>query len=243
MISGTTAWARFEVNIDLALVNSIVITYSRRAGGTILQKRYPDDTEYRDGLIWLPLTQQDTSTLRSGGDIVLVELQFNLVSGAVAKSEIKTVCVSDTLATEYVDGSAPDDSQREGGVIEVALDDVIVVQTGGGGIYEETDPTVPGWAKQPEKPKYTASEVGALPSNTQIPKKTSELVNDSNFIRKSELQAGIDAALAQAKASGEFKGDKGDPGYTPVRGTDYWTEEDVESMHAYIDDKIINGEW
>lgn len=133
MISGTTAWARFEVNIDLALVNSIVITYSRRAGGTILQKRYPDDTEYRDGLIWLPLTQQDTATLRSGGEIVLVELQFNLRSGAVTKSGIKTVCVSDTLATEYVDGSVPDDSQREGGVIEVALDDVIVVQTGGGG--------------------------------------------------------------------------------------------------------------
>ena len=32
---------------------------------------------------------------------------------------------------------------------------------GGGGITEETDPTVPSWAKQPEKPTYTAAEVGA----------------------------------------------------------------------------------
>jgi hypothetical protein len=29
--------------------------------------------------------------------------------------------------------------------------------------YTETDPTVPQWAKQPTKPKYTAEEVGALP--------------------------------------------------------------------------------
>lgn len=31
----------------------------------------------------------------------------------------------------------------------------------GGGITTETDPTVPSWAKQPQKPTYTASEVGA----------------------------------------------------------------------------------
>ena len=31
---------------------------------------------------------------------------------------------------------------------------------------EETDPTVPEWAKQPEKPSYTAEEVGALPNTT-----------------------------------------------------------------------------
>lgn len=54
----------------------------------------------------------------------------------------------------------------------------------GGGISVETDPTVPDWAKQSEKPKYTASEVGALPSNTKIPTKTSELTNDSGFITK-----------------------------------------------------------
>lgn len=34
---------------------------------------------------------------------------------------------------------------------------------------DEKDPTVPEWAKQPEKPKYTAVEVGALPADTPIP--------------------------------------------------------------------------
>lgn len=34
---------------------------------------------------------------------------------------------------------------------------------------DETDPTVPDWAKQPEKPEYTAAEVGAMPADTPIP--------------------------------------------------------------------------
>ena len=46
---------------------------------------------------------------------------------------------------------------------------------------EETDPTVPDWAKRPGKPSYTASEVGALPAGTKIPSKTSDLHNDSGF--------------------------------------------------------------
>ncbi len=33
-------------------------------------------------------------------------------------------------------------------------------------LQEETDPTVPSWAKEPTKPTYTANEVGALPNNT-----------------------------------------------------------------------------
>ena len=32
-------------------------------------------------------------------------------------------------------------------------------------ITEESDPTVPEWAKQPQKPAYTAQEVGAIPSS------------------------------------------------------------------------------
>ena len=35
----------------------------------------------------------------------------------------------------------------------------------------------------------------------------------------------------------------GTNGYTPVRGTDYWTEEDIQSMHDYIDAQILGGAW
>ena len=57
---------------------------------------------------------------------------------------------------------------------------------------EETDPTVPSWAKAKTKPTYSAAEVGA--------------------IAQSDLQAATDAALAQAKASGEFDGPRGPAG-------------------------------
>lgn len=59
----------------------------------------------------------------------------------------------------------------------------------------ETDPTVPDWAKEKNKPTYTAAEVGALSEGT--------------------LDTAINEALTQAKASGEFDGADG---ITPTIG-------------------------
>lgn len=64
--------------------------------------------------------------------------------------------------------------------------------------FTESDPTVPAWAKAATKPSYTAAEVGArpstwtptaddvgaLPADTVIPSKTSQITNDSGFINK-----------------------------------------------------------
>lgn len=114
---------------------------------------------------------------------------------------------------------------------------------------EETDPTVPAWAKAETKPTYTAEEVGAVAADN--------------------LQDAVDDALTQAKASGEFdgvsvthewngtvlsvtsasgtssadlKGEQGEPGedgqdgspgadgYTPVKGVDYFTETDKQEI-------------
>lgn len=36
------------------------------------------------------------------------------------------------------------------------------------GDMEESDPTVPEWAKQPEKPEYNAADVGAIPAGTAL---------------------------------------------------------------------------
>lgn len=65
---------------------------------------------------------------------------------------------------------------------------------------EETDPTVPEWAKAKTKPTYSAAEVGA--------------------ISRSDLQAATDAALAQAKSSGEFDGPAGPQGPAGAPGKD-----------------------
>ena len=67
-------------------------------------------------------------------------------------------------------------------------------------IKEESDPTVPAWAKNPTKPTYTADEVGASPtghthdeyaSKSDILTKTSELTNDSDFQTGEQVRAEI----------------------------------------------------
>ena len=46
------------------------------------------------------------------------------------------------------------------------------------------------WAKQSQKPTYTADEVGALPDTTKIPSKTSDLQNDSGFLTQHQDLSG-----------------------------------------------------
>lgn len=74
---------------------------------------------------------------------------------------------------------------------------------------EETDPTVPEWAKEEEKPTYTAEEVGALPSTTVIPSKLSELTADDEHetVTKEEKQAWN----AKSDFSGEYRDLTGKP--------------------------------
>ncbi len=38
-------------------------------------------------------------------------------------------------------------------------------------------------------------------------------------------------------------GAKGSDGYTPIRGTDYWTEEDKAEIKAYVETAILGGAW
>ena len=114
--------------------------------------------------------------------------------------------------------------------------DDIGAQPAGSYLTDETDPTVPSWAKQPKKPTYTASEVGArpadwmptaqevgaLPSTTVIPAvptKVSAFTNDAGYLTEHQdisskldadkLPEAVEDALAQAKASGAFNGKDG----------------------------------
>ena len=68
------------------------------------------------------------------------------------------------------------------------------------------------------------------------------LANKPTLVTQAEVNAAIDTALEQAKASGDFngpqgpqgpqgpKGDTGAAGYTPVRGVDYWTAADKQEI-------------
>lgn len=63
---------------------------------------------------------------------------------------------------------------------------------------------------------------------------------------------------ASGTSSADLKGDKGEKGdqgiqgepgtngtdgYSPVRGTDYWTDADIAQIKSYVDDAILGGVW
>ena len=46
--------------------------------------------------------------------------------------------------------------------------------------------------------------------------------------------------------SGKIPTVKGEDGYTPVKGTDYWTADDIAEIQSYIDNQIggaLNGSY
>ena len=81
--------------------------------------------------------------------------------------EINTINSSDTVFVN-----------KDGTLKQVSIENVMKNAP----VSNEIDPTVPDWAKQESKPSYTADEVGALPSDTLIPSKLSDLTNDRGYI-------------------------------------------------------------
>lgn len=96
-----------------------------------------------------------------------------------------------------------------------------------------------------EKSGYTDGEAPKQPEPdiyTQILKSvmTPYIGENGNwYVWDKEERSYIDSDV---KAQG-IQGEKGEDGYTPVRGTDYWTEADKTELKAYIDEAILGGMW
>lgn len=58
-----------------------------------------------------------------------------------------------------------------------------------------------------------------------------------------EMQAMIDTSLEDFEGGGGEPGKDGEDGYTPVKGVDYWTEEDKAEIKSYVDEAILGGAW
>ena len=69
---------------------------------------------------------------------------------------------------------------------------------------EETDPTVPDWAKQPNKPRYTAAEVGAL-SSTETVQQLAKKQDKSNLVT-SINESSVDSTYPSTRAVYEYVG-------------------------------------
>jgi predicted phosphodiesterase len=143
-------------------------------------------TEYTDGTNnslddTMRLSHGETVTYTTDPDktVAYIRGNYDLENWVLLDMSVLSIVAdypAPTGKVKSVNGVEPD----ENGNVEIAIPEG--GGGSGGGIANETDPTVPDWAKQPEKPKYTASEVGALPDTTKIPASTSDLANDSGYI-------------------------------------------------------------
>lgn len=158
---------------------TVSIIYTRPDG-----QIFPVASSDRSPIIWIP--QQDVTTVSGEG-----EIELHLVGGgAVGISASTKTLIDDSAAsaqptapswvdqvvqdvTEQADRAEEAADSIEGSITEkvneVVPDAVADYMEDHPVTVEETDPTVPEWAKQPTKPTYTAAEVGALPDSTVIP--------------------------------------------------------------------------
>ena len=84
-------------------------------------------------------------------------------------------------------------AQSGGGEVDAEEIQRIVAEYLAANPLQENDPNVSEWAKQPEKPTYTAEEVGALPADTQIP---TELPNPAALTLTGAVSATYDGSKA-----------------------------------------------
>ena len=160
----------------------------------------PDGTK---GL-YTKLPDGTPATTLSGNTVAaILAPQALTCAGPVLASIVFYNAAMDTLATfpfqirveaNPAAGADPSDDYYAMGLEQLnsayadLLDRVQELEQGGGTLPDGT--VVPEWAMQPEKPTYTADEVGALSQD--------------------DLQDGVALALQQAKESGAFDGKDGD---------------------------------
>jgi hypothetical protein len=133
--------------------------------------------------------------------------------------------------------------------------------------FEESDPTVPAWAKEANKPSYAADEVGALPNTTVL----ADLADDTTH------RTVTDVEKQQWNAKSNFSGDYNDLTNAPAIAEDETgdlviadnagniifraSDQGLETTHlsigsltingmtiqemvkAYVEEAILGGEW
>ena len=195
IISGSTAYYRVNfMNLPmLSLVDAVVFSFST-GGRVVLKKRYPEDTQFIDGALMIPLSQKDTSAICGHG---FIEAQINYKSGCVDKTAAVRYYVAPSASTELVDGNAP------GGDNSLVTIDFEL-----------------------EDPHYIKGEPGISSThvwNGSVLTITSAAGSSSADLRGPKGDTGARGIAGPA-------GPKGDDGYTPVRGTDYFTAADQAKL-------------
>lgn len=109
--------------------------------------------------------------------------------------------VSESVIKEIADAKNKIDGAyvTEEGYLYLTSDGVVKVgPLGPFGISQETDPTVPSWAKQEKKPEYTYSEVGAEQNGAVSLHNDSASAHSELFVYKEDVSNKVDVIDAES---------------------------------------------
>ena len=100
----------------------------------------------------------------------------------------------------------------------------------------------------PQGPKGDKGDTGAAGANgadgvgiSSVKQTTTSTADDGNNVITVTLTNGTTSTFKVQNGSKGSKGATGAAGYTPVRGTDYWTTADRAEIKAYVDEAILGG--
>lgn len=194
--SSSTTFANLHYALSENYRNAVAIT----SGGIVYQLSFHDS----DVILFSNVNfEEHSQSLLTVDDSGWHEETHVIESGGSSTTQVQSDWnVTDTANPAFIKNKPTIPAAYD----DTALSGRVSALENAGYITSETDPTVPSWAKQPTKPSYTASEVGAvpttrtinnkalssnvtltpsdigaLPASTTIPTKTSDLTNDSGF--------------------------------------------------------------
>ena len=187
--TGATAEQVAQIDKNVADIDELKSDFNK------LSEKIADKATLENGVVkfWKTSTEENrTDTLLYSVDISSIggtgglDLE-NLTLSVSQVGNYQRLSMSDGTTTKNVDIPITTITDEQ---VQNAVNNYMAANP-----IDETDPTVPDWAKNPTKPTYTASEVGALPDTTKIPSKTSDLQNDRGFLTEPQVNNLIDAKL------------------------------------------------
>ena len=194
-------------NIDLSTLNLFINFKNANNEGDIY---YIDDVVVDGDYITFSwkLSRKVTAYKTDAGKNQLLSFIFCAKNGESPDNEWNTTLCSDGIVLE---GLEPGESiaEENADIIQYILERLesagtitpeqiseAVEEYMASNPIEETDPTVPAWAKEPTKPSYTAEEVGALPNDTKIPTVATETESGTMYPNSSYFLVGADGKLS-----------------------------------------------
>ena len=231
---GDTVWLvlnNYDGSSSRANVTTLIDVYTTESSDTI-------NMTLLDGVI--TSTLKDASVEKKHLSVALLEVfdEYKTACQSYAESAISSASEAATKAEAAGTSAAGAETSKNEAESQALLAKSYSDGTSGKRSGEDTD-NAKYYSEQSKSYSEQSKNYATSASGSASAAATSE---QSAATYAAELQGGIDKALAQAKASGEFdgeKGDKGEDGKTPVRGTDYWTDADkaeiVEDVNQSID--------